>query len=250
MTGLKVDKRGFTLSNEQDINVNNVSATPDAVEQPKQEKLYTSAEVDGLVRHKIEKTRANVEAEYAEKLKSLQQTPAAAPAPVVPDVDKIAAEIERRMEAKYKQQQEAAAQQEYMRAAEKVAQEYNSKLAEARQSGEYPDLDEVLQDFDHQAHEFLLWGANMMPNTVAIMREMADNPLKAMQWEQLARSNPAAFQKALKKFSDSLEQTRAAKQSVSRAPSPLSSVKSSITTSAASTGSADDMESLKALYRF
>lgn len=238
------------MSNEQNTGIDLVDAvSTGAAEAHKQSKVFTSEEVDGIVKHKIERTRASVEAEYADKLKSLQQpTTTQAQPPASNDVEKLSAEIERRMEAKYQKQQEEAAKQEYLREAERVSREYGSKIAAARQSGEYPDLDEAMDGFDHNAHEFLLWGANTMPNTVDIMREMANNQLKAMQWEQLARSNPGGFQKALKKFSDSIEENKAARRNVSKAPPPLSQVKSS-TTGTAAKSSPDDQASLRAKYR-
>lgn len=241
VTGLIVRER-FNLENEHSIDVSaNIAESPQAQEQPKQ-KLFTGEEVDGIVKHKVERMRAKLESELKPQEAPVTANPAV-------DIDSLTGELERRIEAKYKQQKEAEQQQEFERAHAKVAQEYNAKLMAAKNSGEYEDFHDVMSEFNHDSHQYLVIGAAQLPNTADVIYELAkNNPLKAMQLNELAKYNPQGFQKTLQKLSASIEENKAAKKNVSKAPAPLSQVKSS-TTGAVKSTSSDDQAALRLKYR-
>lgn len=230
-------------STEQDVLTTTSSGmdeTPAATE-----KMLSQDEVNRLVgREKAaaaEKARRQVEAEYAERSTQSNSAPKV-------DNEKIVEEVERRLKTQLEQEQEEAQQQQLAEEWRKVVSNYNNKLAETAKSGDYDDYDEVVRGIDHSKYDMVVWGATNLDNTGDIVYELAKNPAKAVNLETLGRHDQKAFERELKKLSDSIKANKEAAKNVSKAPEPYSRLKPQVAGVDTSSNSSD-YASLKSRFR-
>jgi glycerol-3-phosphate cytidylyltransferase-like family protein len=208
-----------------------------------EEKVYTQAEVNriaGKVRAETsERTKRLLEEEYAVKAGESNK-------PVSVDYEKVYEEATKRVKADFEKEHQQQQEQQNAQAWGEIVKEYNSKLAAAAKSSEHEDFHEVMQDFNHTKYDFVVYGANKHENTADIMYELARDPERAIRLEHLGREDFKAFEKAMKKFSDSVKTNKEASKKAQSAP--ISRVKSDVVTSGASTTGDDDYLALKQKY--
>lgn len=209
------------------------------------EKTLSIDEVNRIVgREKAaasEKTRRQVEAEYAAKAAGNNSTG-------IVDSEKIVEEATRRLKAELQLEREKALESEQKAAWKGVTDEYDKRLADTAASKEYEDFNEVVKDFNHAKYNNVVYQATQLHNTGAIMYELAKNPIKAVNLEVLAQHDPVGFEKAMRKLSDSIKTNKEAGKTVSKASEPLSRLKPSTTGAEAS--DSDDYLTLKRSSRY
>lgn len=188
------------------------------------EKVLPAHRVDEIVKREkaraAEKARAEAEAIHKmeiERLMSNQATPV--------DTSVIKKEVyEELMQDLVKERQEA--EQAYLRSElEKKAQQYHLKMGKGSEL--FEDFNEIIGDFQHDSFPNAVFLATEMENTPEVMYELAKNPSKLLEIEQLAEKAPNLARKQLAKLGQSISANIEAKQSVPNVPAPLSRVKSS-----------------------
>lgn len=210
------------------------------------EKLVTQTEVNriaGRVRAETaEKVRRELEAEYAGKTAQNSGTASL-------DTEKVIEEVARRLKAEQEKDQEKILESQQKQAWESVTREYNAKLTKAAKSSEYADFDEVVRDFEHSNYDFVVWGANQQDNTADVVYELAKDPERAIRLEMLGRNDRKGFEKAMKKFADSVKSNKEASKKASTQSAPLPRLKSNVVTTGAASSDDDDYLALKARYK-
>lgn len=209
------------------------------------EKTLSIDEVNRIVgREKAaasEKTRRQVEAEYAAKAAGNNSTG-------IVDSEKIVEEATRRLEAKLQLEQEKALESQQKAAWKGVTDEYNKRLAETAEAKEYEDFEEVARRFNHAKYNNVIYQATQLPNTSDVMYELFKKKAKAASLELLAQHDPEGFEEEMKNLSDSIKRNKDAAKTVSKASEPLSRLKPSTTGAEAS--DSDDYLTLKRSSRY
>lgn len=208
------------------------------------EKFVPQTEVNriaGRVRAETaEKTRREVEAEYAAKVAQNSGNGSV-------DPERIYEEVSRRVKQDFEKEQQNIQQAQQAQAWNAITREYNAKLDKTMRSKEYEDFHEVVGEFEHSSYDMVVYGANKQENTADIIYELAKDPERAIRLEMLGRNDPKGFEKAMDKFSKSVKSNKEAGKKAQSHSAPLSRVKSDVVTTGASTN-ADDYLSLKRRY--
>lgn len=94
----------------------------------------------------------------------------------------------------------------------------------------------------------VVWGATQLDNTGDVIYEVAKNPVKAVNLEALGRHDPKAFEREIKKLSDSIKANKEAAKNISKSPEPYQRLKPNV---AGVVSSSDDLDiaALKKKYR-
>lgn len=203
----------------------NVSSDTQALLQTEksipEEKVFTQSEVNKIVGARAhdaaEKARRETARQFEERMKDINHS-----SPSSVDNE----DIERRIESKVQANLQKRLQEEEARRAEAmvrgVADKYTSSIMDKDLKSRYQDVDEVMGDFNARAYPNLIYLATMEENTGELMYHLAQDLVKASQFDELARRDPNGAAKALKKFSKSILQNIDAKQSAKKAQEPLS----------------------------
>lgn len=187
-----------------------------------------------------EKARRDVEAQYAVKSSGNSEAPSF-------NTEEVIAEAERRITAKFQQEQEKHLELQQKAAWDGVVKDYNKKLADTAASNEYEDFDDTIRGFNHAKYNTVIGKATELPNTGDIMYELAKKPAKAVNLELLAQHDYAAFEKEMDKLSKSITANKEAQKKVSKASEPIARLKPSVT--GAESADSDDYLALKRKYR-
>ncbi len=124
------------------------------------------------------------------------------------------------------EQQRREAEETYVRGElDKKAQQYHLKMGKGSEL--FEDFKEITSDFEPQSFPNAVFLATEMENTPEIMYELAKNPSKLLEIEQLAERAPQMAKKLLAKLGQSISANLQAKQNVPDVPAPLSRLKSS-----------------------
>lgn len=138
-------------------------------------------------------------------------------------------------------------QQEMLRQqAEQLAVEYQSKLASGKD--QYEDFDDVIGNFKPEAFPELVYLANNLDNTAAIIYELGKNPSKAASLAILAERMPQAAIAEMQKLSQSINANQQAmsRENQANPRNPLNRMQSSPTGQDSGDMSVSDY---RALYR-
>lgn len=136
----------------------------------------------------------------------------------------VAAQLEKihQEQARKKDEEMHAQNQDYLK---KAGAEIQHKIDSSKD--EFPDIDEVLSNFDYDAYGHLVFHANDYPDTAAIIHDLATNPDKAaklaLQFQTSPKTAIAQFDKLAKSVSDNLT----AKRNHNPSEEPVSRLKSS-----------------------
>lgn len=200
------------------------------------EKTLTASQVNDIV--KREKARVaerarqetlQLQAQHQAEIERIRQEAAAQQAanPSGGTVD--TSEMEKRVYEKFlsdlqkhKEQVEREAQERELK---EVADQYYLKMGKGSQL--FDDFNDVIADFEPASFPNAVMLAAKMENTPEIMYELANNPFKLQQVEDLAKSSPKLAMKELNKLSTSIAKNLEAKTNNVSAPAPLSKLKSS-----------------------
>lgn len=199
------------------------------VEQPVPEKMLPASRVEELVKKAKLKGRDSVQEELdalrAENASLKQASMGGMPVPI--DPEQIANQVIERIRKEAQQNSEARAQEELEREAKKIAADYNLKMKSGKDS--YEDFDQVMGDFRPDAFPNLVWLANQVDNTHAVMYELMKNPTKLATVTVLAERDPEAAKNMMARISSSIVANDQAKAQEKEVAPPLGRLSSSPT---------------------
>lgn len=193
-----------------------------------QEKMIPVSRVEELIKKAKLKGRDHLQQEMDavraenENLKQ-QATMGGMPVPVDEKaiVEKVMADLSQR----FQQANEVRAQEELQREATRIADEYKGKMGEGSKS--YADFDDVMSDFNPEAFPNLVYLANQVDNTPAVMYELMKNPSKWATVAVLSERDPRAAQNMLNRISTSIKANEQAKAAEKDVAPPLNRLSSS-----------------------
>ena len=186
---------------------------------------YISKEEANRIVH--ERTKATAEKVRQQTLAEFGGVrPQATPTEPV-DVQAIENRVIQRINTDIQQKQAEYDEKNRQENAQKFSANYFGKLTDKSVKERYADDDEVLGNFNHAAYLPLIELAQGEPNTADLMYHLAQDPIKAAQFNVTAAQDKAGALKALRKLSKSISDDLEAKQLVKKAQPPLSRVASS-----------------------
>ena len=202
---------------------NDAPAVDASVSAQTSEKTFTQEEVNRIVGSRAKDAAEKARREALAELESRHNQSSSAT--VIDEESIIRRAQERATEALRAEQAERARQQseaQRQAEAENFTKDYFGKLTDSSVKERYEDADDVLGGFNHGAYPHLIMLANQEGNTADLMYHFANDPLKAAQFEQTARTDPIGATKALKRLASDIDQNIKAKQSTKKAQPPLS----------------------------
>lgn len=186
------------------------------------EELIKKAKLKG--RDSLQEEMEAIKAENA-ALKQQQASIGGMAAPV--DVDQIKQEIMAGLKEQFQEASKARAEAELQENAKKIATEYRTKMQSGKDS--FEDFDEVMADFNPQAFPNLVFLANQVENTPAVMYELMKNPSKWATLTLLSERDPDAALNMVKRLSASIVANEQAKAQEKEVAPPLGRLSSSPT---------------------
>lgn len=211
------------------------------------EKMLPVSRVEELVKKAKLKGRDSMQAELdALKAENAQLKTGgsmggmAVAAPVDPESIKqqILQDLQKQMQAANEQR----AHQELMAEADRIKHSYESKMSSGKDT--YEDFDTVMSDFNPAAFPNLVYLANQVDNTPAVMYELMKNPSKWATLAVLSERDPNAAQNMISKISASIKANEQAKADEKIVPAPLGRMSSSTTGQDDGTKSVRDFKSM------
>jgi hypothetical protein len=158
-----------------------------------------------------------------------QQAPQQAQQGQAPGVD--AQQIQQQVMQLMQQQQQESEQKRHQEQIEQevnqVAQQYFGKMAQGKDL--FDDFEAMTADFNPSEFPQLVFLANQMDNTPAIIYELRKNPGKLADLAVLVEKSPTMARSELTKLSESIKRNDEAKRGVQEAQDPLSRLKPSPT---------------------
>jgi hypothetical protein len=211
-----------------------VDSTPvDApvVDDAAAEKMIPSSRVEELIKKAKLKGRDNLQAELDamkaenEQLKLKQASMGGMAVPL--DAEQIKQQIMSDLKKQFQDASEARASNDLQKEAERIAGEYHQKMKAGKDS--YEDFDDVMADFRPEAFPNLVYLANQVDNTPAVMYELMQNPAKWATLTVLSERDPQAAQNMLGRISASIKANQQAKAQEKEVAPPLGRLSSSPT---------------------
>lgn len=216
----------------QDISVEE-AAEEEATEAPPEKMLPTSR-----VTELIKKAKRDKERQMQEKLDAamaqIQELQANQPqqaqegqGQLPPGIDPKALqeEVMRRIEEKQKENEKQRYNEQLEQEVNQVATQYFGKMAQGKDL--YEDFQAITADFNPAEFPQLVFLANEMDNTPAVIYELAKNPSKLAAIDRLVERSPNMARAELAKLSDSIKRNVEAKQNLQEPQDPLSRLKPS-----------------------
>lgn len=197
----------------------------------KQERLFTQQEVNDLVgrnkREAVERFQRQQMAKLSQNQDgSSQDGHQNASYGSSDEIRRIAAEESQRLMDKSTADAQRNAQ---MESANRIATEFFTKLGTGKEK--YQDFEKVMSDVEFQAIPHVVELANMTDNTADLMYELAKNPSKIANIQQLIAISPKLAYAEMQKLSQSIKDNESA-ANVKLPNSPLSQLRPSSNTGA------------------
>lgn len=148
-------------------------------------------------------------------------------APAAVDPEAIKQQIMNDLREQMQQANTQRAQEELEKEANKIADAYKAKMSTGKDT--YEDFDDVMSDFNPAAFPNLVFLANQVDNTPAVMYELMKNPSKWATLAVLSERDPNAAQSMISKISASIKANEQAKADEKNVPAPLGRMSSSTT---------------------
>jgi len=222
------------MSDETIAEVEEPEVTETAVDDAVPEKMISASRVEELVKKAKLKGRDAMQNEIDavrqqnEELKAQQdqlRNSAQAPAPVDPEAirKQVYDDLVNNLQLQQEEQKQAQMQAE----AEKISQEYHSRMATGKD--QFDDFNDVMADFDPTAFPQLVYLATQTENTPQIMYELSKNPQKLAALAVLSERDPRAAKAMMGKLSKSIVANQEAQAQEKTAPRPLNRLQSSPT---------------------
>jgi hypothetical protein len=201
-----------------------------SAEETTTEKMIPVSRVEELIKKAKLKGRDNLQSELDaikaenEQLKK-QGSMGGMAAPI--DPEQIKQQILADLRKQFQDASEAKAQEELQDKAKEIANQYHSKMKAGKDS--FEDFDTVMADFRPEAFPNLVYLANQVDNTPAVMYELMQNPAKWATLTVLSERDPQAAQNMLNRISASIKANEQAKAQEKEVAPPLGRLSSSPT---------------------
>lgn len=223
----------------QDADVGAVEESQES-ETPPPEKMLPASRVNELImkakRKGEQKMQEQLDAarQQIEQLQSQQGQPQApveqapqSPQPQGQSVDaqQIQAQVMQMLEQKMQDDAKKRHDEQLEQEVNQVAQQYLGKMAQGKDL--YDDFEAMTADFNPAEFPQLVFLANQMDNTPALIYELRKNPGKLADLSVLIEKSPSMARNELQKLSDSIKRNDEAKRNLQEPQDPLSRLKPS-----------------------
>lgn len=222
----------------QDANVGDAEDSKEA-ETTQPEKMLPASQVNELIKkakrkgeqkmqEQLDAAKQQIEQLQAQQgQQQAQGQPQQAPQQQAPGID--AQMIQQQVMQMMQQQQQEAEQKRHAEQLEQevnqVAQSYFGKMAQGKDM--FDDFEAMTADFNPAEFPQLVFLANQMDNTPAIIYELRKNPGKLADLAVLVEKSPTMARSELTKLSESIKRNDEAKRGLQEAQDPLARLKPS-----------------------
>ena len=164
-----------------------------------------------------------LKAQQAQPQEAPQQSQQAAPQGIDPAQlqQLVAQQISQQQEEQMRKQHE----EQLHREVTQVAQQYHGKMEQGRSL--YDDFEAVTADFNPAEFPQLVWMANELDNTAAVIYELRKNPGKLAQLATLVKESPGIARSEMSSLSQSIKRNEEAKRNLQEPQDPLNRLKPS-----------------------
>ncbi len=218
----------------QDTNVGDEDVLNNAESAPP-EKMLPASQVTELIKKAKRKGEQKMQEQLdaakqqIEQLQAQQGQPQAQSQPQQQSSGIDAQQIQQQVMQLMQQQQQEAEQKRQQEQIEQevnqVAQQYFGKMAQGKEM--FEDFEAMTADFNPAEFPQLVFLANQMDNTPAIIYELRKNPGKLADLAVLVEKSPTMARSELAKLSESIKRNDEAKRTLQEPQDPLSRLKPS-----------------------
>lgn len=207
-------------------------------EEPKttSERVFTQDEVGRLIGKTKAEVREKVRSEY-EAQRNQNQQQSTFGGIVKPNDDYIRSQVEAEVQRVASEMQNSAMKKAQEEQANQVINQFVDRISGA--SEKYNDFEQRVSELNLEHVPNLLPLSISVDNTADVMYELANNPGKAYQINEIANKNPQMAYKMIQQLSSSIKQNEEA-LSARRPNEPLSQLKTSRTATDSGTLSVSD----------
>ena len=142
-----------------------------------------------------------------------------------PEAQQIMQQVMQQLAQKQQEEQEKREREQIEQEVNQVAQQYFGKMAQGKEI--FEDFEAITADFNPAEFPQLVFLANQMDNTPAIIYELRKNPGKLADLAVLVEKSPNMARSELAKLSESIKRNDEAKRNLQEAQDPLTRLKPS-----------------------
>lgn len=207
---------------------------PEGSPESPPEKMLTASQVNALVQKAKRKGEQKMQEQLDATRQELEQLKAQQGQPQEPQQQQapqgidpaalqqlVAQQIAQQQEEAQRKQHEAQLHEEV----NQVAQQYFGKMAQG--TSLYEDFDAITADFNPAEFPQLVYLANELDNTAAVIYELRKNPGKLAQLATLVKESPGIARSELNNLSQSIKRNDEAKRNLQEPQDPLNRMKPS-----------------------
>jgi vacuolar-type H+-ATPase subunit I/STV1 len=229
----------------QDTNVGEDEATQEAEPTPP-EKMLPASQVNELIKkakrkgeqkmqEQLDAARQQIEQLQAQQAQQGLQNTAQTGSPQPPqqqqgqqqgiDPQQIQQQVMQLLQQKQQEEEAKRHQEQIEQEVNQVAQQYFGKMAQGKDM--FEDFEAITADFNPAEFPQLVFLANQMDNTPAIIYELRKNPGKLADLAVLVEKSPSMARNELSKLSESIKRNDEAKRNLQEPQDPLNRLKPS-----------------------
>lgn len=175
-------------------------------------------------KQQIEQLQAQQGQPQAPSQPQQSQQPASQPAQGI-DPQQLQQQVMQLMQKQHEESEAKRQQEQLEQEVNQVAQQYFGKMAQGKDL--FDDFDAMTADFNPSEFPQLVYLANQMDNTPAIIYELRKNPGKLADLSVLVEKSPSMARSELAKLSESIKRNDEAKRTLQEPQDPLNRLKPS-----------------------
>ena len=209
------------------------------VETPPPEKMLPASQVTELIKKAKRKGEQKMQEQLdaaKQQIEQLQAQQGQQEAPVMQqqtpqsqgqgvDAQQIQQQVMQLLQQKQQEDEQKRHQEQLEQEVNQVAQQYFGKMAQGKDM--FEDFEAITADFNPAEFPQLVFLANQMDNTPAIIYELRKNPGKLADLAVLVEKSPNMARSELTKLSESIKRNDEAKRTLQEAQDPLNRLKPS-----------------------
>ncbi len=157
------------------------------------------------------------------------------------DTQQVMQQVMQQLQLRQQEEQEKREREQLEQEVNQVAQQYFGKMAQGKDM--FEDFEAITADFNPAEFPQLVFLANQMDNTPAIIYELRKNPGKLADLAVLVEKSPSMAKNELSKLSESIKRNDEAKRGLQEAQDPLTRLKPSPVGTDSGTKSVRDFKS-------
>jgi hypothetical protein len=228
----------------QDANVGEDEA--EQAETPPPEKMLPASQVNELVKRakrkgeqkmqeQLDAAKQQIEQLQAQQAQQGLQNTAQTGSPQPPqqqqgqqqgvDTQQVMQQVMQQLQQKQQEDEAKRHQEQIEQEVNQVAQQYFGKMAQGKDM--FEDFEAITADFNPAEFPQLVFLANQMDNTPAIIYELRKNPGKLADLAVLVEKSPSMARNELSKLSESIKRNDEAKRTLQEPQDPLNRLKPS-----------------------